>query len=119
MNKFLNRLIITSSFCIIIGCVSASSCDKHTNIEQETNNESAQSSLKSADQERVKFDYTKVTKDLPENVKKEVEAYYEKTDKAYDELTEEGKKVVQKISRYKKKIFSKKIKNDEKKVANS
>jgi hypothetical protein len=114
MNKIFNKLLITSTFCILLANI-AGACDKHKKAEQDA----AQSSAQSSEQSPKKFDYTKITKDLPDTVKKEVEEYYEKTDTAYDTLSEDAKKAVKRISKYKSKVFSKKVSNEEKKPANS
>ncbi|WPX97155.1 hypothetical protein [Candidatus Bandiella euplotis] len=105
----MNKLLFTTALCLtLVLNFNVSACDKHKNTAQ--NGATATSSDQTADCDNKKFDYTKIVKDLSEEVKKEVDAYYEKTGKAYDELSDDAKKAVKKISAYKNKVFSKKAK---------
>ncbi|MFQ3307626.1 MAG: ribosomal protein L11 [Candidatus Midichloriaceae bacterium] len=55
-----------------------------------------------------RFDYSMLIKDASDDVKKEVDQYYDKLDEAYVNLSEEAKEEVRKIANYKRKKFSKK-----------
>jgi outer membrane protein assembly factor BamD (BamD/ComL family) len=87
MNKNLKSILISSILCLTL-IVTSNACDKHNsnNIENHKNK---------------KFDYSKITNNLSESVKKEVDNYYSKIDSEYDKLSGEAKKAVAKISQYK------------------
>lgn len=112
MNKHLRSLLISSSLCLTL-IVTSIACDKHNSNNAENDKKSVEN------HKNKKFDYSKVTKNLPESVKKEVNEYHSKINSEYDKLSEEGKKAVAKISQYKKNAFAKKGTNAKKKNSNS
>jgi hypothetical protein len=130
MNTNLKNLIMSSSLCFIL-TTSAIACEKHqSNQIEDTKQTTTTAQMAPAKQtedtkqnievkNNKKFDYEKISKTLPETVKKEVDDYYAAIGTEYEKLSDDAKKAIAKISNYKKNAFAKKGNDAKKKDTNS
>ena len=121
---------MSSSLCLAL-VTPVIACEKHQSNQAEdakqttataqlaTTNQAEDAKQNTEVKNNKRFDYEKVSKTLPETVKKEVDDYYAAIGTEYEKLSDDAKKAIAKISNYKKKTFAKKGNDAKKKDTNS